>query len=214
MSAPPAGFLANQVGFLGSLAGPAGIALLIYLVIVVGKLAVNCLNAYGGSMTLLTTVSAFTRAARIGPGARAAYTTAFLLASVLVAIFASADFLDNFKNFVLVLLMVFTPWSAINLTDYYLISKERVDIPALYDPIGRYGGWNGAALISYFAGIAAQIPFLAQKLYTGPITEALGGADISWIVGLAITAAIYYAWARRTANPPAQMIYPATSATL
>jgi NCS1 family nucleobase:cation symporter-1 len=202
------GFLANQVGYLGSLAGPAAIAVLIYLVIVVGKLAVNCLNAYGGSMTLLTTVSAFSRAARIGPAARAAYTGGFLLVSVLVAIFASADFLDNFKNFVLVLLMVFTPWSAINLTDYYLISKERVDIPALYDPQARYGAWNAAALVSYFAGILAQIPFLAQKLYTGPITDALGGADISWIIGLVVTAAIYYPWARRTTNPPDRMIYP------
>lgn len=208
VAASGAGFLSNQVGYLGTLAGPGGIALLIYLVIVVGKLAVNCLNAYGGSMTLLTTVSAFTRAAKIGPAARSAYTVVFLLVSVLVAIFASANFLDNFKNFVLVLLMVFTPWSAINLTDYYLISKERVDIPALYDPTARYGAWNAAALTSYFVGIALQIPFLAQKLYTGPITDALGGADISWLVGLFITAAIYYPWARRTANPPAQMIYP------
>jgi NCS1 family nucleobase:cation symporter-1 len=212
VAASGAGFLSNQVGYLGTLAGPGGIALLIYLVIVVGKLAVNCLNAYGGSMTLLTTVTAFTRAARIGPAARSAYTIVFLLVSVLVAIFASADFLDNFKNFVLVLLMVFTPWSAINLTDYYLISRERVDIPALYDPTARYGAWNVAALVSYFAGIALQIPFLAQKLYTGPITNALGGADISWIVGLVATAAIYYPWSRRNANPPADMIYPTTSA--
>ena len=207
VAAGGAGFLTNQVGYLGSLAGPSAVAILIYLVIVVGKLAVNCLNAYGGSMTLLTTVSAFTRAARIGPGARAAYTVAFLLVSVLVAIFASADFLDNFKNFVLVLLMVFTPWSAINLTDYYLISKERVDVPALYDPDGRYGRWNLVALVCYFAGIVAQIPFLAQKLYTGPVTDALGGADISWIIGLVLTAAIYYPWASRTANVPDRMIH-------
>jgi NCS1 family nucleobase:cation symporter-1 len=120
---------------------------------------------------------------------------------VLIAIFASADFLDNFKNFVLVLLMVFTPWSAINLTDYYLISRERVDVPALYDPDGRYGRWNVVALVSYAVGIAVQIPFLAQKLYTGPITESLGGADISWLVGLAVTAALYYPWARRTTRP-------------
>jgi NCS1 family nucleobase:cation symporter-1 len=207
VAASGAGFIANQVGYLGSLAGPSAVAILIYLVIVVGKLAVNCLNAYGGSMTILTTVSAFTRAARIGPGVRASYTAGFLLVSVLVAIFASADFLDNFKNFVLVLLMVFTPWSAINLTDYYLISKERVDVPALYDADGRYGRWNIVALVSYFAGIAAQIPFLAQKLYTGPVTDALGGADISWIVGLVVTAAIYCPWAGRTANVPDRMIH-------
>jgi NCS1 family nucleobase:cation symporter-1 len=140
---------------------------------------------------------------------RAAYIGGFLVVSVLIALLASADFLGNFKNFVLVLLMVFTPWSAINLVDFYLVSKERFDIPALYEPDGRYGRWNGVALWCYLFGIVAQIPFLAQKLYTGPITKALGGADISWIVGLVATAVVYFVLARTRANPPAAMIYPA-----
>ena len=177
-------FLDDQVGFIGGLAGPAVVALLIYLVIVVGKLTVNCLNAYGGFMSILTTVTAFNGQTRVSSTARAAYIVGFTAVSVLIALAASADFLTNFKNFVLTLLMVFTPWSAINLIDYYLISRERVDIPALYNPGGRYGRWNVTALACYAIGIVAQIPFLAQTLYTGPITGMLGGADISWIVGL------------------------------
>jgi nucleobase:cation symporter-1, NCS1 family len=206
-------FLDDQVGFVGGLAGPALIAMLIYLVIVVGKLTVNCLNAYGGFMSILTTVTAFNGQTRISPLVRALYIVGFVAVSMLIALAASADFLNNFKNFVLVLLMVFTPWSAINLTDYYLISKERVDIPALYDPDGRYGRWNYAALGCYLLGIVAQIPFMAQKLYTGPVTELLGGADISWIVGLIVTAAAYYPLARRSAKPPAAMVYPTASRT-
>ena len=148
------------------------------------------------------------------PVARTAYIISFTAVSVLIAVAASADFLDNFKNFVLLLLMVFTPWSAINLIDYYLISKERVDIPALYDPNGRYGSWNWVALGCYVIGVIAQIPFLAQKLYTGPITDMLGGADISWIVGIVLTAAIYYPLAVRTSDPPASMIYPRGSSMI
>ncbi len=200
-------FLDNQVGFIGDLAGPAFLAILIYLVIVVGKLTVNCLNAYGGFMSILTSVTAFTGRSRIAQATRAAYIIGFIAVSMVIAIAASAHFLDNFENFVLVLLMVFTPWSAINLIDYYLISRERFDIPALYDPNGRYGAWNITALACYAVGIIAQIPFTAQTLYTGPIAKALGGADISWIVGIALTAAIYYPLARRTANAPAAMIY-------
>jgi NCS1 family nucleobase:cation symporter-1 len=202
-------FLGNQVGFLGELAGPAIIAVLIYLVVVVGKLTINVLNAYGGFMSILTTVTAFNGRSQISTAARTLYILGFTIVSMLIAIAASADFLANFKNFVLVLLMVFTPWSAINLIDYYLISREKVDIPALYDAHGRYGSWNFPALACYVLGVIAQIPFLAQKLYTGPITEMLGGADISWIVGIAFTAAIYYPVARRTNNPPDTMIYPA-----
>ncbi|MEV6364375.1 purine-cytosine permease family protein [Nocardia asteroides] len=201
-------FLADQVGFLGELAGPAALAFGVYLVIVVGKLTVNVLNAYGGFMSILTTVTAFDGRTQISTRARTFYIVGFVGVSMLIAIAASADFLNNFKNFVLVLLMVFTPWSAINLIDYYLISKERVDLPALYDPHGRYGAWNVPALACYGLGVLAQIPFLAQKLYTGPVTDLLGGADISWIVGIVFTAAIYYPVARRTARPPARMIYP------
>jgi NCS1 family nucleobase:cation symporter-1 len=207
-AAAGAGFLDSQVGFLGNLGGGGAVALLIYLVIVVGKLTVNCLNAYGGFMSILTTVSAFTGERRISQLLRTVYITGFLALSVLVALLASHDFLSNFKNFVLMLLMVFTPWSAINLVDYYLISKERVDIPALYDANGRYGRWNVVALACYGVGIVAQIPFLAQTLYTGPITNALGGADISWIVGLVVTAALYYPLTRSRPRAPEQMIYP------
>jgi len=206
---PGSGFLDNQVGFLGELAGGAALALLIYLVIVVGKLTVNTLNAYGGFMCLLTTVSAFTRAVRISQPVRTLYIAGFLAVSVIIALAATADFLNNFKNFILVLLMVFIPWSSINLVDYYLISKERVDIPALYDPDGRYGRWNAVSLSCYAIGVVVQIPFMAQKLYTGPITELIGGADISWLVGLVVTAAIFYPWAKRRFDPPAEMIYPA-----
>ncbi len=201
-------FIANQVGFLGDLAGPAILAIAIYAVIVVGKLTVNCLNAYGGFMTITTTLTSFSGVDRIRPFARGLYIAGFIAVSVLIALLASEDFLTNFRNFILVLLTVFTPWSAINLTDYYLVSKERVDIPALYDPDGRYGRWNVAALSSYVLGILLQFPFLAQELYTGPATEALGGADISWLVGLFVTALIYYPWAKRTSRPPAEMIYP------
>ena len=208
-AAAGAAFLESQVTFIGDLAGGGLVAILIYGVIVVGKLAVNCLNAYGGFMTMLTTATAFTRSPRVSSVVRAAFIFAFILTSVLIALLASADFLDRFRNFVLLILMAFTPWSAINLVDYYLVSKERVDIPALYDPDARYGRWNTTALACYALGIAVQVPFVSQSLYTGPLTERLGGADVSWIVGLVVTAALYYAWASRTSNPPSEMIYPA-----
>ena len=158
------GFLDNQVGFLGELAGGGAAAIAIFLVIVVGKLTVNCLNAYGGFMCLLTTVTSVTRAASVSRAGRVAFIGAFLVASVLIALLASENFLDNFRQFILALLMVFTPWSAANLIDYYLISRERVDVPALYDPDARYGRWNVVALVSYAIGVLAQIPFMAQAL--------------------------------------------------
>lgn len=180
--------------------------------IVTGKLTVNTLNAYGGYMTMLTSVTAFTRKAAVASWTRFAYVIGFIGLSVLIAVLASPDFIANFKNFVLLLLMVFIPWSSINLVDYYLVSKEKVDIPALYDVNGRYGRWNKTALLSYAIGIVVQIPFLAQTLYTGPMTALLGGADISWLVGLVVTAVVFYPLARKNSNAPGHMIYPPADA--
>ncbi|HET9498869.1 MAG TPA: cytosine permease, partial [Marmoricola sp.] len=199
-------FLPNQVGWLGDLAGPAVLAALIYILIVIGKLTVTCLNAYGSFMCAATSVTGFTRRQTVSQATRVTFILVMLLLSMGIALWATSDFLDNFKNFVLLLLMVFTPWSAINLTDYYLVSKEKVDLPALYDPDGRYGRWNPVAIVTYAVGILVQVPFLAQSLYTGPFTKELGGADISWIIGLVVPAVIYYLWASRRNVAPDRMI--------
>ncbi len=204
-------FLKNQVGYMGDLAGGGLIAIFIYLMIVTGKLTVNCLNAYGAFMCSVTISTAINRRDSVSRAARIVFIIAVITASVLIALFASKDFLNVFKNFVLLLLMVFTPWSVINLVDYYKISRDRLDIPALYNPDGRYGRWNVPALASYGIGVLVQVPFLAQALYTGPVTKWLGGADISWIVGILVTMAVYYPWAKATNRAPAETIYPAAA---
>jgi NCS1 family nucleobase:cation symporter-1 len=204
-------FLKNQVGFMGELAGPT-LAVLVYIVIVSGKLTVNCLNAYGGFMTMLTTVSSFSNQHRISPAARVAYIVGFVMVSMAIALLASSDFLNTFKNFVLLLLAVFVPWSAVNLVDYYLISKERVDVPALYDANGRYGAYNWTALGCYLLGVFIQIPFLNQAMYQGPVARMLDGADISWIVSLVVTSVVYYHLASKTSNVPSEMILPTRTA--
>ncbi|GAB2646592.1 cytosine permease [Gordonia jinhuaensis] len=204
-------FLGDQVGYFGELAGPAWAAMIIYLVIVIGKLTVNTLNAYGGFMGVLTTTTSFTGRSSVSARVRTVYILGFVAISMIIALAASDNFLSNFKNFVLLLLMVFTPWSAINLVDYYLISKERIDIPALYDRRGRYGAWNWYALSTYTIAVLIQIPFLAQTMYTGPITRMIGGVDISWILGLVVAAALYYPPARHHNRAPAATVYPTTS---
>jgi purine-cytosine permease-like protein len=57
---------------------------------------------------------------------------------------------------------------------------------------GRYGRFNWTAIACYFIGTGVQIPFLSTTLFTGFIAKALGGVDISWIVGLAVICPLYY----------------------
>ncbi|KUL55621.1 purine-cytosine permease family protein [Streptomyces sp. NRRL S-1521] len=195
-------FLANQVGYVVGLGGAGLITSFLYFVIALGKLTINVLNTYGGFMSMVTSVSGFRGQKVLTRRGRAAYIALIMVAGTAVALLGKDSFLASFKDFLLFLLTFFTPWSAINLVDYYLISRERYDIPALFDPRGRYGSWRRDALAVYGVGVLAQLPFLATHFYTGPLVEPLGGADVSWIVGLAVPAVLYWALARRNPAVP------------
>ncbi|WP_274915356.1 purine-cytosine permease family protein [Streptomyces sp. WZ-12] len=196
-AAAPAAFVGHEVGYLVGLGGTGLIASALYFVIALGKLTINILNTYGGFMSLVTSISGFRGQRTLTARGRSAYIAGIMVAGTAVALVGRDSFLTSFKDFLLFLLTFFTPWSAINLVDYYLLSKERYDIPALHDPDGRYGAWNVGALTVYVLGVLAQLPFLATNFYTGPLVGPLGGADVSWLVGLAVPAVLYWLTARR-----------------
>ncbi|TWV43440.1 cytosine permease [Streptomyces misionensis] len=200
-------FVDNQVGYVVGLGGAGLMASFLYFVIALGKLTINVLNTYGGFMSVVTGIGGFRTQRTISPRVRAAYIAGIMIAGTVIALLGKDSFLNSFKDFLLFLLTAFTPWSAINLVDYYLIAKERYDLPALSDPHGRYGAWRVRALAVYGIGLLVQLPFLATSFYTGPLVKHLGGTDISWIVGLAVPALLYWLAARRdTAHVPDRMI--------
>ncbi|WP_070021970.1 purine-cytosine permease family protein [Streptomyces sp. F-1] len=207
-------FVDNQVGYVVGLGGAGLMASFLYFVIALGKLTVNVLNTYGGFMSLVTGIGGFRTQRTISPRVRAAYIAGIMIAGTVIALLGKDSFLNSFKDFLLFLLTAFTPWSAINLVDYYLIAKERYDLPALSDPHGRYGAWRVRALVVYGVGLLVQLPFLATSFYTGPLVKHLGGTDISWIVGLAVPALLYWLAAHRdTAHVPDRMILTAETGT-
>jgi NCS1 family nucleobase:cation symporter-1 len=95
------------------------------------------------------------------------------------------------------LLYVLVPWTAINLVDYYLLRHGQYDVASfLRSDGGIYGRVNWVAVLCYGIGIVVQVPFMATPLHTGAVAKLLGGADISWIVGLTFTSPIYFWLAR------------------
>ncbi|WP_307941907.1 purine-cytosine permease family protein [Pseudomonas mosselii] len=153
----------------------------------------NALNLYGAVLSIITLVQTF--AYRWIPTAksRAVLSLIVLAACCVVAVFASADFIGHFVDMVLVLLVVLVPWTAINLIDFYVIHKGDYDIDSIFEVDGGiYGRYNPQALIAYAVGIAVQIPFMNTPLYVGPVSVHINGADLSWLVGLAITSPLYW----------------------
>ena len=186
----------HEVAYIVSLSSTGMVAALLYFCIAFGKVTVTSLNAYGSFMSMATMVSAFRRGQSIGLRQRFCYILGMVGLSVLLALIGRHSFLKAFESFILCLLAVFTPWSAINLVDFYCFTRSRYDVPALSNPNGRYGRWNTTSIAIYLLGILVQIPFLSTAFYTGPLVQPLGGVDISWIVGLVVPAILYYALGR------------------
>jgi NCS1 family nucleobase:cation symporter-1 len=199
----------HEVPYIVGLGSTGTVATLLFFCIAFGKVTATTLNAYGSFMSMATIVSGFRRGIRISIRLRFFYVFGMVGLSILLALLGRHSFLKSFEAFILFLLAVFTPWSAINLVDYYCFTRSRYDVPALSDPDGRYGRWNVTGIAIYLVGILVQMPFLSSAFYTGPLVAPLGGADISWIVGLVVPAALYFAFARNSRRPiPTGLILP------
>ncbi|HEX2791813.1 MAG TPA: cytosine permease [Steroidobacteraceae bacterium] len=176
-----------------------GIAPLVLVAFSIGVATANAMNLYCGALSTLTFGQ--TLFPRWLPRARARIITVLVLfgLSLAGALLGKDSFLENYTDFILLLLYVLVPWTAINLVDYYLLRHGQYDVPSFFRQDGGvYGRVNGVAVECYVIGILVQLPLVATPLYTGPIARAIGGVDLSWIVGLAVTGPGYYWLARRS----------------
>ena len=203
-------FRHHEIEYIVGLSAVGLVASLLYLSIAFGKVVITTLNAYGSFMSMATIVSGFRGNAQISQKMRLFYIFIMVGMSVLLAILGRGEFLNNFTSFLGFLLTFFTPWSAINLVDYYWVTKERYDVPALSDPNGRYGKWNMIGITTYFIGVLVQIPFMDTGFYSGfLLNSVMHGVDISWIIGLIIPAILYYVLTKKYVNNvPEQLILP------
>ncbi|HCQ9887252.1 TPA: cytosine permease [Acinetobacter baumannii] len=191
------GFVGNEVQYVVGMNPIALVITFLYFSIAFGKVTLSTLNAYGSFMCIATIWNSFKPSAQISKLTRLTIVLAMVIISTFIAVVGEHTFLSAFKSFILFLLTFFIPWSAINLVDYYFISKEECDVNALYDPNGKYGRWNTIGIACYCIGILLQLPFIDSKFYKGQIAEMLGGVDLSWLVGLLSTAVLYYVLAKR-----------------
>lgn len=201
-------FAGREVAYIVGLGGTGTMAALLYFSIAFGKVTISTLNSYGSFMCIATIISGFRGHVEITRRQRLWFVLLIVGAATCVALVGQHSFLNAFKSFILFLLAFFTPWSAVNLVDYYFVNRGRYDLAALSDPDGRYGRWNWPGILVYVFGVLVQMPFISTKLYTGPLVAHLGGVDISWIIGLIVPGILYYLFARRD-RLPAPVAYAA-----
>jgi len=162
----------------------------------IGLVSVIALNLYSGSLAGLAAVDT------VSP--IKATLNKRIIAVVIIAILGTAgsllipeDFLGDYNNFLVLLIYFLTPWTAINLVDFYFVRKGDYAIKEIFNPRGLYGSWNWRGLLAYFAGFAVMIPFFSiGTFFVGPVAKAANGADFSIFIGLPFSALLYYLLAR------------------
>lgn len=165
------------------------------IIAALGLASVSALNMYGGSLTMISAIDSFKKI-RPTMSVRIVTIGVTTVLSLIGALAASSNFLTNFNNFLLLILYLFIPWTAVNLVDYYIVRRGHYAIAEIFNPRGLYGRWGWRGIVSYLAGFAAMVPFFDTGLYEGPVSKALGGADISFFIGLPVAAILYYVLSR------------------
>jgi NCS1 nucleoside transporter family len=167
-----------------------GLGKILLFAALLGLITISSLNYYGASLTLLS-VADTVKPLKCTAGKRIASLLVAFLASCIIAVSSSGDFVNRFEDLLALLLYLFTPWTAINLVDFYVVRRGHYSIREIFNPAGMYGRWNWRGLTAYLIGFIVMIPFFSTTLYTGPVSRALGGADIAMLVGLPVSAGIY-----------------------
>jgi NCS1 family nucleobase:cation symporter-1 len=177
----------NVIGGLGDLAAFFSAAALA---------ATMGMNAYGGALTVLTAVDSVHP---INPTRRLRVITIIGLAVVwfVIAKSISASAVSTVFTALTLMLYLLVPWTATNLVDFFFVRRGHYAITDLFKANGIYGAWGRRGLIAYGVGFAAQIPFmilpdLGGWSYTGFMAKALNDVDIAWIVGLIVSAGVYW----------------------
>jgi nucleobase:cation symporter-1, NCS1 family len=166
--------------------GPLAIPVL--LLVLHGPIATNILNIYSCSLCALTVdwkVSRRTLSYLVG-----VFAAAFTILLIFQESFAHA--LDGWLASIVVWV---APWAAIMAVHFYVVRRQEIDVPALYDPPGRsrIGDIRWDAVISFAAGIVATwfFQFGIPAALQGPGAKMLGNVDLSWLAGMLVAGGLY-----------------------
>jgi len=174
----------------------SGFGTIALAIALIGLVSVIALNLYSGSLAALAAVDTASPI-KATLNVRIAAVMVIAILGTGGSLLIPENFLGDYNNFLVVLIYFLTPWTAVNLVDFYLIRRGDYAIGEIFNPRGIYGRWNWRGLTAYFAGFAVMIPFFSiGTFFAGPVAKAADGADFSIFVGLPFSALLYFLLAR------------------
>src|SRR5690349_11843136 len=171
-------------------------SLLVLLMVLHGPIATNILNVYSAALAALSM------------GIRLSRTAMALIAGIVgyvVTIYFvfQPSFAKAFDNWMISLLLWMSPWAGVVLADFFIKRRGQIDVDQLYREPERsaYGDINWAGIVAFVAGLIAgwSVEDGLVGALQGPIsTRLLGGADLSWLVGIVVAGGLYLLLSRQT----------------
>ena len=181
------------VGTINDILGGGLLGALAMIAIAIGTVAVNALNDYTGSLSLL---AAGVRIRRIYSAIAVA-----VLGFLFTLYLNDGSLQSKFEGYLLFILYWVTPWAGVVLADWWLRGRpRRLDVQRLTDFARLPSG--ALALVALVVGFLVSIPFQTSSFgseiaaNTGlPINAwaaTLHYADIAFVVGFVVAWAIYW----------------------
>ena len=174
------------------------LAIPVLLLVLHGPIATNILNIYSASVCALTLDIKVDRKV-------VAYVVGGLATVFTIWLVFQDDFAYALDGWLASMVTWVAPWGAIMLVHFYWVTRQNIDIPALYDEPGssRLGDFRWDAIIAFVVGIFATwfFEFGIPTALQGPGAKALGNVDLSWLAGSLTAALIYGALAARRRTP-------------
>lgn len=165
--------------------------IIVFATMVITATCSSTLSLYGTFMATVTTFEPFTKL-RGNKQSKIIIMLITTLVAILIDVLGAGNVIAQWGYFMAIILYFMIPWTCINLVDYYFVRKGNYSMKDIFDPKGIYGSYNWKSLITYFATILVQIPFMNTVWYAGSLSKAMGGADIAWIVGGIFASVLYY----------------------
>ena len=111
------------------------------------------------------------------------------------------SFAKAFDNWMISLLLWMSPWAGVVLADFFVKRRGHIDIDELYREPDRsaYGDVNWGGIVAFVAGLIAgwTVEDGLVPALQGPVSiKLLGGADLSWLVGIVVAGGVYLALGR------------------
>jgi nucleobase:cation symporter-1, NCS1 family len=161
------------------------------VVMAVSLIGSDTFNGYTGAFQVLAFANMWRQFKQASAILRIVPFICVMVAGVLVAFLGYKQFVTNLSDFLDVLLVVFIPWSAVNLTDYFVVRHGEYSVASFFVADGRYGKWAWRGLVAYVIGLVVELPFVSQTYWIGWFVKDLGNADISWLVGFIVASVVY-----------------------